>query len=72
MYISFSRHFLIVEMNTVSLYSYQGRLLGTPRWKGLTEELLYLPCISLCGDTLVIRDQNNEKCKINICIEYNI
>ncbi|XP_067210139.1 intraflagellar transport protein 80 homolog isoform X3 [Linepithema humile] len=56
-----NRHFLIVETSTVSLYSYQGRLLGTPRWKGLTEESLYLPCISLCGDTLVIRDQKNEK-----------
>ncbi|XP_067210138.1 intraflagellar transport protein 80 homolog isoform X2 [Linepithema humile] len=55
------KHFLIVETSTVSLYSYQGRLLGTPRWKGLTEESLYLPCISLCGDTLVIRDQKNEK-----------
>lgn len=66
MCVQYSRHFLIVEWNTVSLYSYQGRLLGTPKWKGLTQEPLYPPCISLCSDTLVIRDQNNMKCKINI------
>ncbi|XP_011140826.1 intraflagellar transport protein 80 homolog isoform X1 [Harpegnathos saltator] len=55
------KHFLIVEWNTVSLYSYQGRLLGIPKWKGFTQEPLYPPCISLSSDTLVIRDQNNMK-----------
>ncbi|KAG7208843.1 hypothetical protein KM043_015029 [Ampulex compressa] len=55
------KHFLLVEWNTVALYSYQGRLLGIPRWKGMTQERLYPSCISLCSDTLVIRDQNNEK-----------
>lgn len=69
-YAQFSRHFLIVEFNTLSLYNYQGRLLGTPRWKGCTEESLYTPCISLCTDTLVIRNQSNEKCKIYIYV-YN-
>ncbi|KYQ50045.1 Intraflagellar transport protein 80 like protein, partial [Trachymyrmex zeteki] len=55
------KHFLIVEWNTVSLYSYQGRLLGSPRWKGFSSEPLHPICISLCADTLVIRNQNNEK-----------
>ncbi|XP_026825249.1 intraflagellar transport protein 80 homolog isoform X2 [Ooceraea biroi] len=55
------KHFLIVEWNVVSLYSYQGRLLGTPKWKRHTQEPLYTPCVSLCTDTLVIRDQSNEK-----------
>ncbi|KAH0950370.1 hypothetical protein HN011_009106, partial [Eciton burchellii] len=55
------KHFLIVEWNTVSLYNYQGRLLGIPKWRKYTQEPLYTPCISLCADTLVIRDQNNEK-----------
>jgi hypothetical protein len=59
------RHFLIVEWNTVSLYNYQGRLLGIPKWRKYTQEPLYTPCISLCADTLVIRDQNNEKCKMS-------
>lgn len=52
----------------MSLYNYQGRLLGTPRWKGFTEEPLYTPCLSLCADTLVIRNQTNEKCKIYIVL----
>lgn len=71
-YAQFSRHFLIVEFNTLSLYNYQGRLLGTPRWKGCTEEPLCIPCLSLCADTLVIRNQSNEKCKIYIYTIYVI
>ena len=54
-----------MEWNTVSLYSYQGRLLGSPKWKGFSSEPLHPICISLCADTLVIRNQNNEKRKIN-------
>lgn len=59
----FCRHFLLVEWNSITLYNYQGRLLGVPKWKGMTQEPLYPPCISLCFDTLVVRDQKNEKCK---------
>ncbi|XP_015608210.1 intraflagellar transport protein 80 homolog [Cephus cinctus] len=54
------KHFLLVEWNVVTLYSYQGRLLTVPKWKGMTQEPLYPPCISLCSDSLVIRDQSNE------------
>ncbi|XP_033228073.1 intraflagellar transport protein 80 homolog [Belonocnema kinseyi] len=55
------KHFLLVEWNMLSLYSYQGRTLGTPKWKGMTQEMLHPLCISLCPDTLVIRNQSNEK-----------
>ncbi|XP_066597521.1 intraflagellar transport protein 80 homolog [Prorops nasuta] len=55
------KHFLLVEWNTLALYNYEGRLLGSPKWKGMTEEPLYPPCISLCSDSLAVRDQNNEK-----------
>ncbi|XP_011686372.1 PREDICTED: intraflagellar transport protein 80 homolog [Wasmannia auropunctata] len=65
------KHFLIVELNTVSLYSYQGRLLGSPRWKGFSSEPLYPICISLCADTLVVKDQNNEKLLHILEIPYN-
>ncbi|XP_012262749.2 intraflagellar transport protein 80 homolog [Athalia rosae] len=55
------KHFILVEWNTISLYSYQGRLLGVPRWKGMTQEPVHTSCIALCSDTLVIRDQSNDK-----------
>ncbi|KAK0160104.1 hypothetical protein PV328_007545 [Microctonus aethiopoides] len=55
------RHFLLIEWNVVTLYSYQGRILSVPKWKGMTQEPLYSPCITLSSDTLVIRDQTNEK-----------
>ncbi|KOC63788.1 Intraflagellar transport protein 80 like protein [Habropoda laboriosa] len=65
------KHFLLVEWNSVSLYSYQGRLLGTPKWKGMTQERLYPPCVSLCSDTLVIRSQSNEKQLYVLEVAYN-
>ncbi|XP_057339351.1 intraflagellar transport protein 80 homolog [Microplitis mediator] len=56
------KHFLLIEWNVMTLYSYQGRLLSVPKWKGITQdERLYPPCIALCSDTLVLRDQVNEK-----------
>ncbi|XP_046470778.1 intraflagellar transport protein 80 homolog isoform X2 [Neodiprion pinetum] len=55
------KHFLLVEWNVTTLYSYQGRLLGIPRWKGMTQEPIHTSCIALCSDTLVIRDQSNNK-----------
>ncbi|XP_043275719.1 intraflagellar transport protein 80 homolog [Venturia canescens] len=55
------KHFLIVEMNALTLYNYQGRLLGVPRWKTMTQEPLNAACISLCSDTLTVRDQSNDK-----------
>ncbi|KAG8035853.1 hypothetical protein G9C98_002979 [Cotesia typhae] len=56
------KHFLLIEWNVMTLYSYQGRLLSIPKWKGMTpDEPLYPPCIALCSDTLVLRDQANEK-----------
>ncbi|XP_076675332.1 intraflagellar transport protein Oseg5 isoform X3 [Andrena cerasifolii] len=65
------KHFLLVEWSSVSLYSYQGRLLGTPKWKGMTQERLYPPCVSLCSDTLVIRSQSNEKLLHVLEVAYN-
>lgn len=61
LYFYLFRHFLLVEWNVVTLYSYQGRILSVPKWKGMTQEPLYSPCITLSSDTLVIRDQTNEK-----------
>ncbi|XP_076387112.1 intraflagellar transport protein Oseg5 isoform X4 [Megachile rotundata] len=65
------KHFLLVEWSSVLLYSYQGRLLGTPKWKGMTQERLYPLCTSLCSDTLVIRSQSNEKLLHVLEVAYN-
>ncbi|XP_014608812.1 PREDICTED: intraflagellar transport protein 80 homolog [Polistes canadensis] len=66
-----NKHFLLMEWNSITLYNYQGRLLGVPKWKGMTQEPLYPPCISLCFDTLVVRDQKNEKLLHVLEISYN-
>ena len=55
------RNFLLVEWNVLSLYNYQGRPVGIPKWKGMSVEPLYAPCVSLCNDTLAVRDQSSYK-----------
>ncbi|XP_058808827.1 intraflagellar transport protein 80 homolog isoform X15 [Phymastichus coffea] len=55
------KHFLLLEWNAMSLFNYQGRSLGAPRWKNMTAEPLYPPCVSVCCDTIVARDQTNRR-----------
>lgn len=64
------KHFLLVEWNLITLYNYQGRSLGTPKWKGISQELLHPSSISLCSDTLVVRDQSSEKLLHVLDISY--
>ncbi|XP_034936884.1 intraflagellar transport protein 80 homolog isoform X2 [Chelonus insularis] len=65
------KHFLLIDWNSMTLYNYQGRLLSVPKWRGMTQEPLYPPCIALCSDTLVVRDQTNEKLLHILEISHN-
>ncbi|PSN36206.1 hypothetical protein C0J52_07301 [Blattella germanica] len=55
------RHFLLVEKSSMNLYSYEGRLLCSPRWQGMQPETLNAACVSLSPDTIVVRDQADDK-----------
>ncbi|XP_068216977.1 intraflagellar transport protein 80 homolog [Palaemon carinicauda] len=55
------RHFLLVDGASVYVYSYDGRLLCSPRWPGMRTDVLNHRTVSLSSDTLAIRDKNDEK-----------
>ncbi|KAJ9601816.1 hypothetical protein L9F63_000044 [Diploptera punctata] len=55
------RHFLLVEKSSLSLYSYEGRLLCSPRWQGMQPETLNPAYVSISPDTIAVRDQNDDK-----------
>ena len=55
------RHFLLVESSGLHLYSYEGRLLCSPKWPGMRPDMLTSATVSLSADTLAIRDQMDEK-----------
>jgi intraflagellar transport protein 80 len=59
-----NRHFLLVEKSSLSLYSYEGRLLCSPRWQGMQPEILNPACVSISSDTIAVRDQADEKCML--------
>ena len=55
------KHFLLVESNAVYLYSYEGRLICSPKWHGMRPETLNAMTVSLSNDTIAVRDQSDEK-----------
>ena len=55
------RHFLLVDSSSVYVFSYEGRLVATPRFAGMRTDILNRQTISLSDDTLAIRDKVNEK-----------
>ena len=51
-----SRQFLVVESTAVYVYSYEGRLLSSPKWPGMRPEALSRQTVSgLNIRTLVVR-----------------
>jgi intraflagellar transport protein 80 len=55
------RQFLLVEATGLHLYSYEGRLLCSPKWPGMRPEMLTSATVSLSTDTIAVRDQTDEK-----------
>ncbi|GAB6033115.1 Intraflagellar transport protein 80 [Chamberlinius hualienensis] len=53
--------FLLVEGSSVGVYSYDGKLICSPKWPGMHPELLNEQSISLSNFAVAIRDQNDSK-----------
>uniref|UniRef100_A0A8D0HT40 IFT80 second beta-propeller domain-containing protein n=1 Tax=Sphenodon punctatus TaxID=8508 RepID=A0A8D0HT40_SPHPU len=51
------RHFLLVDGGGIYLYSYEGRLISSPKFPGMRTDILNAPTISLSNDILAIRDK---------------
>eukprot|EP00795_Rhopilema_esculentum_P016996 gene16996-8500_t len=55
------KHFALVDEMSVQIYSYEGRLLSTPKYQGMRPDMMSAQTIALCNDTLAIKDKTDEK-----------
>ncbi|RZF37993.1 hypothetical protein LSTR_LSTR006392 [Laodelphax striatellus] len=57
------KHFLIVEKSSMGLYSYEGRLISTPKWpaSALSYDSLNVMHITLSPETIALRDNADDK-----------
>ncbi|NWH45804.1 IFT80 protein, partial [Fregata magnificens] len=55
------RHFLLVDGGGLYLYSYEGRLISSPKFPGMRTDILNAQAVSLSNDTLAVRDKADEK-----------
>ncbi|XP_041351349.1 intraflagellar transport protein 80 homolog [Gigantopelta aegis] len=55
------KHFLLVDGSGVYVYSYDGRLVCTPRHQGMKADTINMQTISISNDTVAIRDKTDEK-----------
>ncbi|NXU94950.1 IFT80 protein, partial [Xiphorhynchus elegans] len=55
------RHFLLVDGGGLYLYSYEGRLISSPKYPGMRTDTLNAQTVSLSNDTLAVKDKADEK-----------
>ncbi|NXW81335.1 IFT80 protein, partial [Hirundo rustica] len=55
------RHFLLVDGGGLYLYSYEGRLISSPKYPGMRTDILNAKTVSLSNDTLAVKDKADEK-----------
>ncbi|XP_058277936.1 intraflagellar transport protein 80 homolog isoform X2 [Hirundo rustica] len=55
------RHFLLVDGGGLYLYSYEGRLISSPKYPGMRTDILNSKTVSLSNDTLAVKDKADEK-----------
>ncbi|XP_054061456.1 intraflagellar transport protein 80 homolog isoform X3 [Rissa tridactyla] len=55
------RHFLLVDGGGLYLYSYEGRLISSPKFPGMRTDILNAQTVSLSNDTLAVKDEADEK-----------
>lgn len=55
------RHFLLVDGGGIYVYSYEGRLVSTPKFAGMRSNILNALSVSLSNDTVAVRDKADEK-----------
>ncbi|XP_074924532.1 intraflagellar transport protein 80 homolog [Chelonoidis abingdonii] len=55
------RHFLLIDGGGIYLYSYEGRLISSPKFSGMRTDVLNAQTVSLSNDILAIKDKADEK-----------
>ncbi|NXU40962.1 IFT80 protein, partial [Drymodes brunneopygia] len=54
-------HFLLVDGGGLYLYSYEGRLISSPKYPGMRSDILNAQTVSLSNDTLAVKDKADGK-----------
>lgn len=68
------RLFLLVDGAGLCTFSYEGRLISSPKFPGMRADILNAQVVSLSNDTIAIRDKSDEKGKratVTIAIQKN-
>ncbi|CAB1443243.1 unnamed protein product, partial [Pleuronectes platessa] len=55
------KHFLLVDGAGLYVFSYEGRLISSPKFPGMRADILNAQGVLLSNDTIAIRDQSDEK-----------
>lgn len=55
------RHFLLVDGAGLYVFSYEGRLISSPKFPGMRPDILNAQGVSLSNDIVAIRDKSDEK-----------
>lgn len=55
------KHFLLVDGAGLYIYSYEGRLISSPKFPGMRADILSVQGLSLSNDTIALRDKSDEK-----------
>nr|XP_046245222.1 intraflagellar transport protein 80 homolog isoform X2 [Scatophagus argus] len=55
------KYFLLVDGAGLYMYSYEGRLISSPKFPGMRADILNAQSVSLSNDIIAIRDKSDEK-----------
>ncbi|XP_033637607.1 intraflagellar transport protein 80 homolog [Asterias rubens] len=55
------KHFAIVDSAGIHLYTYEGRLLSSPKFAGMHSDTLSAQSLCVSNDTVAVRDKTDEK-----------
>ncbi|RNA13955.1 intraflagellar transport 80 -like protein [Brachionus plicatilis] len=54
------KYFLLIDGAGLYVYSYDGRLVSTPKWPAMRTEILNINTVSLSDDTIAVRDSDHK------------
>ena len=57
------RYFLLSDGINIGVYSYEGRLVSTPKIMSSKPDSINVHTVAICSDTIAIRDATDTKCK---------
>lgn len=55
------KYFILIDGGGLYLYTYDGRMVSSPKWNGMRTELLNLNTVSISNDTIAVRDSVDQK-----------